>query len=57
MIMIFNTKKYNREINALKSTDNDSSLHPLRLAQLKQQLLEKITTNVQTKGSGINSLQ
>lgn len=51
---MFNIKKYNREINALKSAANDSSLHPLRLAQLKQQLLEKITINTQTKSSGTN---
>jgi hypothetical protein len=57
MIMMFNIKKYNREINALKSTANDSSLHPLRLAQLKQQLLEKVAAITQTKSSGTSLLQ
>ncbi len=41
--MILSTKKYNREIGALRAAAaQETGLHPLRLAQLKQELLQRL---------------
>ena len=47
--MFFSIKKFNKEIQALKSLpQNDGSLHTLRQGQIKQHILERIHTETET---------
>jgi hypothetical protein len=45
--MVLGTKKYNREIEALRqAAANESGLHPLRMAQLKAELMQELSLPV-----------
>lgn len=51
--MMFNTKRYNREIEALKAAAAEPELHPLRQEQLKQRMLQQLPSIQQGSGAGL----
>ncbi len=50
--MLWNQKKFNKEIKALNSLPKESSLHPLRKEQIKQAIMAEINSPVTEKETG-----